>query len=384
MTWGMLVGILCCLLSTVIAAGSMIGMSIIYLFAAQYQFTQAAMWYPLVFTLFFQIPFAFFGTVLWKYIDTNRERQKTRKVIEYYLPNEIADQIAKNKADFLKCGEIVHGPCLCTDASHYTRLSENLDPKELSDFMDKYFEALFRPVKLRHGLVLEQKGDSMLAVWKAPQPDIALRRQACLAALDIPKAISAFYQDPEILELLAKLARKSPLHRSPLSLEHLKLVTRVGLHAGKLHLGPRRTIDHHAYLACGDIVNTASRVENMNKHMGTQILASEEVLAQLDGFLTRDLGKFRPVGKLKPISVHELICLQEECEEKQKRLCESYHTALKTFRSQSWDEAIVLFQNFIRSYGQDGPSEFFIRKCKEYKVTPPGEAWDGVIDLKEK
>jgi adenylate cyclase len=268
---------------------------------------------------------------------------------------------------------------LFTDAAHYTRLSENLDPRELSDFMDKYFEALFRPVKLRQGLVLEQKGDSMLAVWKAPQPDVSLRRQACLAALDIPKAICAFYQDPEILDLIGKVSRRSL--QSP---EHLKLATRVGLHAGQLHLGPRRTIDHHAYLACGDIVNTASRVENMNKLLGTQILVSEQVLDQLDGFLTRELGKFRPVGKLKPISVHELICLQEECEEKEKRLCKSYHTALKTFRSQSWDEAIVLFQNFISSYGQDGPSEFFIGKCKEYKVNPPGEAWDGVIDLKEK
>jgi adenylate cyclase len=159
----------------------------------------------------------------------------------------------------------------------------------------------------------------MLAVWKAAQPDAALRREACLAALDIPKAASAFHQRPEIQELIDKAARWS--HKSP---EHLKLATRVGLHVGRLHLGPRRTGDHHAYLATGDIVNTASRLEDLNKHLGTQILVSEEVLEHLDGFLTRDLGKFLLKGKLKTTSVHELICRMEECNEEQKRFCESF------------------------------------------------------------
>jgi adenylate cyclase len=370
MIWGLLIGTLCRLFPTVLAAGSMIGLGTIYLFAAQYQFTQTAMWYPLVFPLFFQTPFAFFGTVLWKHFETNKERQNIRKVIGYYLPNEIVDKIAKNKAEIEKSRETVHGLCLCTDAAHYTTLSETMDPKELTDFMDKYFEALFEPVELRHGLVLELKGDSMLAVWKAAHSDVALRRQACLAALDIPKAASAFHQHPEIQELIAKAARWS--HRSP---EHIKLATRVGLHAGRLHLGPRRTGDHHAYLATGDIVNTASRVENMNKLLGTQILVCAEVLEQLDGFLTRDLGKFRPVGKSKPISVHELICLMEEC---------SFPLALKIFRKQSWDEAIEKFQYFISWYGQDGPCNFFIDKCEEYKVDPPKQPWDGVINLEDK
>ncbi len=379
MIWGMLIGILCHLFPTVIAAGSMIGLGLIYLIAAQYQLTQTGMWYPMVFPLFFQVPFAFFGTVLWKYFETNRERQNIRKAIGYYLPNELVDQVAKNKADFMKSREIVYGTCLFTDAAHYTTIAEIMDPKELNEFINKYFEAIFRPVKQHGGLVVDLKGDSVLAVWKAAQPDAALRRQACLAALDIQKAVSRFHQSREILEFIAKAARRS--QQSP---EHLKLPTRIGLHAGELLLGTVGAEDHYEYRLTGDTVNTASRMEGLNKHLGTQILVSEEVLDHLDGFLTREVGGFLVAGKSKPVVVHELICRMEECNEEEKRLCETFARALKACRRQSWDEAKEIFQESMSLYGQDGPSEFFLNKCEEYKVDPPGETWDGVVQLDDK
>jgi hypothetical protein len=122
---------------------------------------------------------------------------------------------------------------------------------------------------------------------------------------------------------------------------------------------------------------------------------SKEVLEQLDGFLTRDLGKFRFKGKRKPISVHQLICRMEECNEEQKGFCKSFPLARKILRKQSWDEAIEIcqefkvkyvevFQNFKWLYGQDGAAEYFINKCEEYKKKSPGESWDGVIVVEDK
>jgi adenylate cyclase len=362
--WGVLVGILCRIFPTVIAAGSMIGLSIIYLIAAQYQFKQTGTWYPLVFPLFFQAPLAFFGTTLWKHFETNRERQNIRKAIGYYVPNEVVDQLAKNKTDLKRSDQVVYGTCLFTDAEHYTALSETMDPWELSDFMNKYFEALFEPVKQHDGLVVDLKGDSMLAVWKAAKLDAALKNKACLAAMDIAKAVHRFNLNQ--------------------SSETLKLPTRIGLHSGQFSLGSVGAVDHYEYRPIGDIVNTASRIEDLNKELRTQILVSEEVLDQLDGFLTRELGKFRPAGKSKPISVHELICRMEDCHDEEKKLCEIFAKALRAFRRQSWDEAIGILQKTMRLYGQDGPSKFYLTKCEAYKVDPPGVMWDGVVSLDKK
>ena len=379
MMWGILVGILCRLFPTLIAAGGVIGLGTIYLFSAQHQFTQAGMWYPLVFPLFFQPPFAFFGTVLWKHFETNRERQNMRRAIGNYLSNEIVDHLAKNKANLMKIGEIVYGTCLFTDAANYTTVSEAMDPRKLSEFMDKYFEAIFKPVKQHGGLVVDLKGDSILAVWKAKQPDAALRRQACLAALRILEAVGDFHQSPEIQDFIAQVARRSK--HSP---EHLTLPTRIGVHSGEIRLGTVGAMDHYEYRLTGDTVNTASRLEGLNKHLGTQILVSEEVVDQLDDFLTREVGRFLVAGKSKPVVVHELICRLEECSEGQKRLCEIFSEALNACRRQSWGEAKEIFQESMSLYGQDGPSKFFISKCEEYKVKPPGETWDGVIHLDKK
>ena len=91
-----------------------------------------------------------------------------------------------------------------------------------------------------------------------------------------------------------------------------QLPTRIGLHTGQMMVGNIGAIDRYEYNPIGDIVNTASRIEGLNRHLGTRILASREVLYGLDEFLTRDLGEFVLAGKSKPVAVYELVCRKEE------------------------------------------------------------------------
>ena len=359
--WGTLTGFVCRYFSTLKSAGTLLALGAIYLMAAHHQFKQSGIWYPLVFPLFFQAPFAFFGTFLWRFFETNRERQDARRAISYYLPNELLDQLTKNLGDLKKTDRVVYGTCLFTDAEHYTTLSETMEPRELSQFMDRYFEVLFKPVKKYGGLVVDIKGDSMLALWKAAQPDAALRKNACLAALEIAEAVRLFNQ----------------------SSDTLKLPTRIGLHSGELLLGTVGAVDHYEYRPTGDTVNTASRLEGLNKHLGTLVVVSEDVLDQLDGFMTRELGEFRPEGKSRSISAHELVCRLEDCTEEQERLCERFAKALRAFKKQLWDEAESIFKESLRLYGRDGPSKFYLKKCQEYKANPPEEKWDGIVHLEK-
>jgi len=360
--WGLVLGIFCRLFPTVIAAGSVIGMSVLYLIAAQYQFKNTGSWYPLVLPLFFQAPIAFFGTVLWKYCDTNKERQNIRKTFGYFLPDKVVDQLAKNMADIKTSSQIVYGTCLCTDAEQYTTLSETMDPKELSSFMNKYYEAVFEPVRQHGGIVSDVKGDSMLAIWATAHPDASLRNQACLAALDISSAVHRFNQSSDTLQL----------------------PTRIGLHSGQMLLGTIGAIDHYEYRPVGDIVNTASRIEGLNKYLGTRILVSEEVLVQLDGFLPRELGKFLLVGKSTPIVVYELMCRMEESNEQQRSLCGMFAEALSAYRRQSWEETIKILNEFMKIYREDGPSIFYLKLSEEYRENPPGEMWNGLVCLNKK
>lgn len=362
LAWGILVGIICRMAATVVAALGIVGLSILYLIGAEYQFKTDGTWYPVIIPLFLQAPLAFFGAVLWNYYETNKERQNIRRALGYYVPNEVVHQLARNVVDMKRGGQTVYGACLFTDAAGYTNLSETMGPGELSDYMHKYFEAIFEPVKQNGGLVVDLKGDSILAIWKAARPEAALRKQACQAALGVAKAVSQFNQ----------------------SFEPLRLPTRVGVHAGQIFLGNIGAGDHYEYGPTGDTVNTASRMDGLNKYLGTEILVSEEVIHELDGFLTREVGRFRLKGKAQALVVHELFCRMEESEEKQKKGCAIFSEALRAFRRQSWDEAREKFHQAVQNSETDGPAHFYINLCEQYKKNPPEGAWEGVIPVEEK
>jgi adenylate cyclase len=355
--WGIVVGIICRISSISVAASAVVALSVFYLFGAEYQFKAEGTWLPIVIPLFVQSPLAFVGGVVWNYLETNKERQQIKKALAYYVPDEVVDQLAKNMVDIKNSGQMVYGACLFADVAGYTTLSEKMSPQQLSDLMHKYFEATFEPVKKHGGLVVNLKGDSFLAIWKATRSENGLRRQACLAALDVAKAVHQFND----------------------SYESLNLPTRVGLHSGQIFLGNIGAGDHYEYGPTGDTVNTASRMDGLNKYLGTEVLASGESVEHVDGLLTREIGKFLLAGKAQPIVIHQLMSRLEESDEKQKRSCAIFTEALAAFRRQSWDEAMEKFHQAIQDSGSDGPADFYLRLCEQYKQTPPQEAWDGMI-----
>jgi adenylate cyclase len=360
--WGFLIGILCRVSTLIVGALTLVGLSALYVFGAQYRFATDGTWYPVVIPLFVQAPFGFVAGVLWNYVETNKERQHLRKALAYYVPDEVVNQLARNILDLKQSGEMVYGACLFADVAGYTTLSEKMTPQQLSDLMHKYFEATFEPVKKHGGMVVNLKGDSFLAIWKAARADDSLRRQACLAALDVAKAV----------------------HRFNGTVENLNLPTRVGVHSGQIFLGNIGAGDHYEYGPTGDTVNTASRMDGLNKYLGTEVLVSEESVEKVDGLLSRQVGKFMLKGKAQPIVVYELLGRIDEVDENRKESCAMFTDALAAFRRQSWDEAKEKFHRLSEISATDGPAHFYLKLCDEFKKTSPGETWDGVIVLEEK
>lgn len=362
LAWGALLGVICGRVGTVAAALGVAGASVLYLLAAEYMFRSSMSWYPVAVPLLVQAPLTFVGAVLWRYFETNNERQNIRNALAYYVPDDVVQVLARNRIDMRRGGQTVYGVCLFSDAAGYTTLSETMGPQELSEFMHEYFEAVFEPIRKNGGLVVALEGDSILAIWKAARPEAAPRKQACQAALEIAGAVRRFNE----------------------TLETLELPTRVGVHAGEIFLGNIGAGGRYAYSATGDTVNTASRMDGLNKYLGTAILVSEEAIQDLDGFLTREVGRFVLKGKTQPVVAHELLCRAEESTEKQRQACALFSEGLRAFRSQAWDEAQALFSRMIENSGEDGLPAFYMRLCEQYRRSPPEGPWEGVICLAEK
>lgn len=359
--WSLVIVYFCYRLSALLSAAVVACAAGIYITFVYLQFKFTGAWYPLFVPVVCQVPLAYFMTHLWKFHHVRIERDHIRTVLGYHVPNEVADELMQNIGLPLLSAKLLYGTCLFTDAEKYSTLSESINPKELSSFMNNYYKTIFAPVRAHRGIVSDVIGDSMMALWASTTPDSNLRKHACLAALDINRLVEQFNR----------------------SSESLRLPTRIGLESGHISLGHVGAYDHFEYRAVGDCVNTASRIENLNKYLGTQILISEHVLHDLDMFLTREVGSFLFSGKSIPVVIHELVSLMDECHEKQKEVCRIFDEALTAFRQRDWTAAMRLLRKSTGLNERDGPSYFYMRLCTMYRKKPPEEEWTGVIPIGE-
>jgi adenylate cyclase len=360
--WGLLVGAIGRMASTPIAALGIVAVSAAYLFAAAQQFQADGTWYPIIIPLFVQSPVGFGGGVLWKYFEINKERQNIRKALSYYVPDEVVAHLAENIVDMRGDSQTVYGVCLFTDCAGYTTVAESMAAGELSDFMHRYFAIIFEPIKQNGGLVVDLKGDAVVAVWRGARDDALLRGRACKAALGIARAVRQFNH----------------------SLEDFKLPTRIAVHAGEIFLGNIGAADHYQYGVTGDTVNTASRMDGLNKSLGTEILVSEEVIRQVKDFLIREAGTFLFRGKAQPVRVYQLLCREEEAEERERRACAIFAEGLSDFTRGLWSQAKKDFQQSAELFQDDGLSRFYLALCKRYEEQSPGANWKGFVELEEK
>jgi adenylate cyclase len=159
------------------------------------------------------------------------------------------------------------------------------------------------------------------------------------------------------------------------------LPTRIGVHAGDIMLGNLGAIDHFEYRPVGDIVNATTRLDGLNKRLGTRILVSEDVARHIEGFLFRNVGRFLLVGKIKPLRVFELICRKDEADTSSIEACTAFERSLALFEKGDWDAAAEMFRAYCSRFPDDGPARFYLDKCGHYISVPPEGEWDGVIKM---
>jgi adenylate cyclase len=136
-------------------------------------------------------------------------------------------------------------------------------------------------------------GDGVLAVFGAPLSLAHHSQKATEAALDLAREVETlsaeFQRDGRWAAIIAKSEGASGLER---------LGIRVGLRSGRVVVGNLGNEQRTDYAVIGDVVNTAARLEALNKTLGTRILLSDVVRNELvDPAL---------IDRLKPLSAHEV------------------------------------------------------------------------------
>jgi adenylate cyclase len=307
-----------------------------------------------------QIPFGLVWSVGSQYLLESRRRKELRRAFGFYLSPQMADKIANSDFDLRPGGKVVEATVIFTDLENFTTLSEDLDPAEVSAILIAYFEQTTRCILEKKGMIIKYVGDAVMAAWGAPIDEPAHAICAAEAACDLRALIE-------------------------IQVRGRKLRTRVGINSGKVLAGNLGSSFRFDYTMIGDTTNFASRLESLNKYLGTQILISDAVRQQLgDKFITRRLGEFRVAGKTRGVVIHELLC-RCDSESGEKSWIELFETGLRAFGSAEFREARDSMNRTRQMRGgSDGPAEFYLKKIAALEANGHSENWTGVIQLTEK
>jgi adenylate cyclase len=186
------------------------------------------------------------------------ERQKIKDIFGKFVSGEICDKLLQ-KGNLSLDGDEVITTVMFTDIRDFTPLSENMTPKELIQFMNRYFSYIVKPIMDENGIVNKFIGDAVMAIF-SPVFDLEKHAEAALkAALKMRKALDEF-----------NLEKKVDVKQG------------IGLHTGKLVVGNVGTEERMEFTVLGDNVNIAARIESQTKELKTDILMSEDFYNELE------------------------------------------------------------------------------------------------------
>ncbi len=177
--------------------------------------------------------------------------------------------------------------CLSTDLAGYVTLTDSMHDREpaLAALIADYRALLYEVVERRGGTVLGWAGDASMSAWLADRPDAAVRARAVAAALELAQKLEHF---------AARLG---------IDAHH----TRVGLAEGEIVMGNLAAGDRFSFGAVGEPLNVATRLEQLNKQLGTRVLATRGVVDGLADLRLRAIGPVRLRGRSQP---DEIVALE--------------------------------------------------------------------------
>ncbi len=222
----------------------------------------------------------------YRYFTGERERRELRETFSKYVSPEVLEHILENPARVKLGGEEKELTVLFSDIRGFTTLSEKTSPQELVGILNRYFTLMTDEV-LKYGGVLDKYiGDAVMAFWGAPVEDGEQADNAVKAALGMVAALQKFNKE---LEREGKSA----------------INIGIGIYTGRAVVGNIGSAKRLSYTVMGDTVNTASRLEGLNKEYKTNIIIGESTKLKLrDNYNFKLLGGALVKGKTVPVEIY--------------------------------------------------------------------------------
>ena len=222
------------------------------------------------------------------HLSSERQQRWVREAFSRYVSPNRVDYLVNNPAQLELGGRRQECSFVFTDLTDFTGLMEKIDPNEAVSLLNAYLDRMIA-IAFRHNGTLDRiVGDAVAIMFSAPvvQPDHR------------PRALTCALEMHEFARAYAAGLEANGIHFG---------TTRIGIHTGDVIVGNFGGSTMFDYRALGDAVNTAARLESVNKHLGTTICVSEATLDGCSSVMVRPVGHLVLKGKSKALMVYEPI-----------------------------------------------------------------------------
>jgi len=232
-----------------------------------------------------------------------RQRGLLMNLFARHVSTDVADEIWRNREQYFAGGRLraqkLGVTTLFSDIEHFTTVSERLDPEALMGWLNEYMEEMATLIMEHDGIVDDFYGDAIKGDFGVP----VIRTTKEQERQDAENAVSCALAMRERLLTINKKCSEQ-------GMPHLRM--RVGICTGRVVAGCLGSSMRMKYTTIGDAVNTAARLESLDKQSfmsgltstDCRILIADSTREMLGNrFLVTPVGDFELKGKEQPVRV---------------------------------------------------------------------------------
>jgi class 3 adenylate cyclase len=232
------------------------------------------------------LPAIYVSSILYTVIIEQSDKRFVKELFGRYVSPQIAREIVSraDAGELRLGGEQREVSVLFADIRDFTRISEQLSPEATVEMLNTYLSVVANAVIQHDGIVNKFGGDSIMAVWNAPQSQPEHALLAVKAAWEAQKKVVELQQSDRWL---------------------LPVQFGIGINTGIALAGNVGSVGRTEYTVIGDSVNAASRT--CSSTPGGEVWIGAETYDQTKDYIeTQKLEPQSLKGKAAPVTVYRL------------------------------------------------------------------------------
>ncbi len=284
------------------------------------------------------------GGLLIRHLENERQSRWIRSVFSRYVSPNLVNYLIAHPEQVIVNAQRLECSFIMTDLAGSTQFMENADSAKVAQLINDYLDQLIAIAFRYNGTLTRIIGDGVAIMFSAPLMQNDHRQRAIECALEMGKF--------------------TKIYATALRLQGTEFCdTRIGVNTGVVlvgNFGGRAIFD---YRALGDPINTASRLESVNRYLGTQICISESTLNGCHNVISRPIGQLLLKGKSQAFMTYEPLGINSGTQrvERDHEYEQAYHFLLQNQSS----HALAAFQKLLANRPHDTLVAFHIARLQK-------------------